>query len=141
MKKMNIIELAIKSMDINTIAENISNLGVEIWQAERIINGLPEIDVEKLKAKIAESENREYISHEIINALRNESCIYVTYRYPRTIFWNREYTMPEGIECVDREEYNTMYSKASYSYTQQGEYQYKMVYWEIGSTSYTPENL
>ena len=141
MKKINIIELAIKSMDINTIAENISNLGVEMWQAERIISGLPEIDVEKLKAKVAESENREYISHEIVNALRNESCIYVTYRYPRTIFWNREDTIPVGIECVDREEYNTMYGKGSYSYTQQGEYQYKMVYWETGSTSYTPENL
>lgn len=141
MKKMNIIELAIKSMDINTIAENISNLGVEIWQVERIINGLPEIDVEKLKAKVAENENREYISHEIVNALRNESCVFVTYRYPRTIFWNREYTMPEGIECVDCEEYNTMYSKASYSYTQKGEYQYKMVYWETCSTSYIPEDL
>ena len=138
---MNIIELAIKSMDIKTIAENISNLGVEMWQAERIINGLPEIDVEKLKAKVAENENREYISHEIVNALRNESCIFVTYQYPSTIYWNREYQMPKDVDCVDHKEFAIMYNKASYSYTQQGEYQYKMVYWETGSTSYTPENL
>lgn len=141
MKKMNIIELAIKSMDIKTIAENISNLGVEMWQAERIINGLPEIDVEKLKAKVAENENREYISHEIVNALRNESCIFVTYQYPKTVYWNREYQMPKDVDCVDHKEFAIMYNKASYSYTQQDEYQYKMVYWETGSTSYTPENL
>lgn len=141
MKKMNIIELAIKSMDIKTIAENISNLGVEMWQAERIINGLPEIDVEKLKAKVAENENREYISHEIVNALRNESCVFVTYQYPKTIYWNREYQMPKDVDCVDHKEFAIMYNKASYSYTQQDEYQYKMVYWETGSTSYTPENL
>ena len=137
--KLNVITLAIQGCELSSIAENLGNLGIEMWQAERIINGLPEIDVEKLKAKIAKSENREYISHEIVNALTHESCVVVTYRYPRTIFWNKEYIMPEG--CVDREEYNTMYGKASYSYTQQGEYQYKMVYWEIGSTSYTPENL
>ena len=141
MKKMNIIELAIKSMDIKTIAENISNLGVEIWQAERIINGLPEIDIEKLKAKVAENENREYISHKIVNALRNESCVFVTYRYPRTVYWNREYQMPKDVDCVDHKEFDIMYNKASYSYTQQDKYQYKMVYWETDSISYTPENL
>lgn len=139
MKKMNLIELAIKGMDINTIAENLGNLGVELWQAERIINGIPEIDMKKLKAKVAQEKGREYVSHSMINALQHEECIYVNYRFQRTVYWNKEYQMPEGVECVDREEYSKMYRNADYTSNQRDGYPYKMVFWETSTMSVAPE--
>lgn len=138
---MNLIQLAIASVESETLAENIANMHPSLVVAERIISGIPEPSMKKMEDYIARSGGRNgivYVSHEINNAFE-DSCLSIRYKYPRTVYWDAEYQ--QDTEVVAKEEYNRMYREHNCRDRESDQFKYKMTYWETNCISAVPEDL